>query len=66
MGDHELSEIVREVKITKYFSITVDSVTDVAHVDHITIVLKYVTHLCQAFDEVRQLANVSRSLRLDY
>jgi len=43
MGDRVLSEIVSEVKMAKYFSITVDSTPDVAHVDQLTFVLRYVS-----------------------
>uniref|UniRef100_A0A087X3D0 TTF-type domain-containing protein n=1 Tax=Poecilia formosa TaxID=48698 RepID=A0A087X3D0_POEFO len=41
MGDCVLSEIVSEVKMAKYFSISVDSTPDVAHVDQLTFVLRY-------------------------
>uniref|UniRef100_A0A3B3TM85 DUF4371 domain-containing protein n=1 Tax=Poecilia latipinna TaxID=48699 RepID=A0A3B3TM85_9TELE len=43
MGDRVLSEIVSEVKMAKYFSISVDSTPDVAHVDQLTLVLRYVS-----------------------
>uniref|UniRef100_A0A096MAY1 HAT C-terminal dimerisation domain-containing protein n=1 Tax=Poecilia formosa TaxID=48698 RepID=A0A096MAY1_POEFO len=40
MGDRVLSEIVSEVKMAKYFSISVDSTPDMAHVDQLTFVLR--------------------------
>lgn len=43
MGDRVLSEIVSEVKMAKYFSVSVDSTPDVAHVDQLTFVLRYVS-----------------------
>uniref|UniRef100_A0A3Q2QGC9 DUF4371 domain-containing protein n=1 Tax=Fundulus heteroclitus TaxID=8078 RepID=A0A3Q2QGC9_FUNHE len=42
-GDRVLSEIVSEVKMAKYFSISVDSTPDVAHVDQLTFVLRCVS-----------------------
>jgi len=33
--------VTAEVKLTKYFSISVDTTPDVAHVDHFTFIVRY-------------------------
>ena len=42
MGQKDLSVIVSEIKTAKYFSISVDSTPDIAHVDQLTVVIRYV------------------------
>ena len=43
MGEKVLSEIVDQVKLAKYFSISVDSTPDVSHVDQLSFILRYVS-----------------------
>lgn len=42
MGKQVLKEIVNEVKLAKYFSISVDSTPDLSHVDQLTFIIRYV------------------------
>jgi len=42
MGKQGLKEIVNEVKLAKYFSISVDSTPDLSHVDQLTFIIRYV------------------------
>lgn len=42
MGQTVLSVIVNEIKLAKYFSISVDSTPDVMHVDQLTVIVRYV------------------------
>ena len=42
MDQKVLSVIVSEIKTAKYFSISVDSTPDIAHVDQSTVVIRYV------------------------
>ena len=42
MGQKVLSVIVSEIKTAKYFSISEDSTPDIAHVDQLTVVIRYV------------------------
>ena len=42
MGQKVLSVFVSEIKTAKYFSISVNSTPDIAHVDQLTVVIRYV------------------------
>ena len=42
MGRKVFNSIVDEIKLAKYFSISIDSTPDVAHVDQLTVVIRYV------------------------
>ena len=42
MGRKVVSNIVDEIKLAKFFSISIDSTPDVAHVDQLTVVIRYV------------------------
>lgn len=42
MGKQVLLKIVTEVKLAKYFSISVDSTPDLSHVDQLTFIIRYV------------------------
>lgn len=42
MGKQVLFKIITEVKLAKYFSISVDSTPDVSHVDQLTFIIRYV------------------------
>ena len=42
MGKRVLSVIVDEIKLAKYFSISVDSTPDMMHVDQLTVIVRYV------------------------
>lgn len=42
MGDTVRNEIIKELKIAKYYSISVDSTPDVSHVDQLTFIVRYV------------------------
>ncbi|XP_025407500.1 zinc finger MYM-type protein 1-like [Sipha flava] len=42
MGKHVTNKIVNEIKQCKYFSIVVDSTSDICHVDQLSFVLRYV------------------------
>ncbi|XP_068235590.1 uncharacterized protein [Palaemon carinicauda] len=41
MGEHLLREIISRVKKSKYFSVSLDYTLDAAHVDQLTLVLRY-------------------------
>lgn len=43
MGENVLSEIVIKIKLAKYFSISVYSTPDVAHIDHLTFIAQYLS-----------------------
>ena len=42
LGTHIQQHIVRELKAAKYFSISLDSTPDLAHVDQLTLIIRYV------------------------
>lgn len=42
MGKRVLQEIIKEVKASRYYSISVDSTPDVAHIDQLTFIIRYV------------------------
>lgn len=42
MGKQVLKKIINEVKLAKYFSISVDSTPDLSHVDQLTFIIRYV------------------------
>lgn len=42
MGDKILNEIVTRIKQSKYYSVSVDSMPDEAHIDQLTIVVRYI------------------------
>lgn len=42
MGETVLQRIIKEIKENKYFSVIIDSTPDVAHVDELAIVIRYV------------------------
>jgi hypothetical protein len=41
MGEKVLNEIVERIKRSKYYSISVDSTPDEAHIDQLTVVIRY-------------------------
>lgn len=41
LGKHVVSEIVKEVKAKKYFSISVDSTPDISNIDQLTLIIRY-------------------------
>ena len=41
MGEQVLGEIISRVKKSKYYSISFDSTPDVAHIDQLALVLRY-------------------------
>jgi hypothetical protein len=41
MGDKVLNEIIERIKRSKYYSISVDSTPDEAHIDQLTVVIRY-------------------------
>ncbi|XP_016311368.1 zinc finger MYM-type protein 1-like [Sinocyclocheilus anshuiensis] len=41
MGDRLLSEIIAEVKVAKYFSISIDSTPDITHINQLTFIIRY-------------------------
>lgn len=41
MGEQVLGEIISQVKKSKYYSISLDSTPDAAHIDQLTLVLRY-------------------------
>lgn len=43
MGEQVLAEIIRQIKVAKYFSISVDSMPDVTHLDQLTFIMRYVS-----------------------
>lgn len=43
MGEKVLSEIITDIQIAKYFSISVDSTPDVSHTDQLTVIMRYVS-----------------------
>lgn len=43
MGDKVLSEIINQIKLAKYFSISVDSTPDISHIDQLTVIMRYVS-----------------------
>lgn len=43
MGIKALSEIINQIKIAKYFSISVDSTPDISHIDQLTFIMRYVS-----------------------
>ena len=42
MGKETIKVIVDRVKSSKYYSVSVDSTPDIAHVDQLTIILRYI------------------------
>lgn len=51
MGNKVSSNIISEIKSAKYFSIIVDSTTDISHTDQLTFVIRYV---CQDNEPVER------------
>ena len=47
------SKIVEEVKLAKYYGLSIDSTPDIAHIDQMTLILRY------ALQDMVQLLNVS-------
>ena len=43
MAKKVTDEIIAEVKVSKYYSISVDSTPDLSHIDQLTFILRYVT-----------------------
>lgn len=43
MGEQVLAEIISQIKVAKYFSISVDSTPDVTHTDQLTFIMRHVT-----------------------
>ncbi|XDV19134.1 hypothetical protein PO909_024682, partial [Leuciscus waleckii] len=43
IGEQVLAEIICQIKVAKYFSISVDSTPDVTHTDQLTFIMRYVT-----------------------
>lgn len=43
MGEKVLSEIVNQIKLAKYFSISVDSTPDISHMDQLTFIARYLS-----------------------
>lgn len=43
MGEQVLTEIIRQIKVPKYFSKSVDSTPDVSNIDQSTFILRYVS-----------------------
>ena len=41
MGERVLNEIITGIRDSKYFSVSVDSTPNEAHIDHLTIVIRY-------------------------
>ena len=42
IGHHVFNRIIEEIKVAKYFSISVDSTPDVSHSDQLTTIIRYV------------------------
>ena len=38
MGNQVLSEIISRIKLSKYYSVTLDSTADIGHVDQLTLI----------------------------
>ncbi|KAF2892867.1 hypothetical protein ILUMI_13306 [Ignelater luminosus] len=53
LGSHVLSKIVENVKSAKYYCVTVDSTTDIDHVDQLSIALRYIEK-CQPLERFVQ------------
>jgi hypothetical protein len=45
MCEHVLNEIISRTKKSKYYSVSVDSIPDEAHIDQLTIVIRYMENL---------------------
>lgn len=43
MGEKVLSEIVNKIKLAKYVSISVDSTPDIAYIDQLTFIARYLS-----------------------
>jgi len=41
MGNNVLNEIISRIKLSKYFSISLDSTPDEGHIDQLTLVFRY-------------------------
>jgi len=44
MGNQVLSEIISRIKLSKYYSVTLDSTADNGHVDQLTLIFRYMEH----------------------
>jgi len=42
MGRQVLNKILSELKVDKYYSISVDSTPDLSHIDQMTFIIRYV------------------------
>jgi len=42
MGKKVLSEIISRIKLSKYFSISLDSTSNDSHIDQLILVVKYI------------------------
>lgn len=42
MGNNVLNEIISRIKLSKYFSISLDSTPDEGHIDQLTLVFRYI------------------------
>jgi len=42
MGRQVLNKIISELKVAKYYSISVDSTPDLSHIDQMTFIIRYV------------------------
>jgi hypothetical protein len=46
MAKEVRTRIINEIKVARYFSISVDSTPDISHVDQLTIIIRYVSPSC--------------------
>jgi len=44
MGNQVLNEIISRIKLSKYYSVSLDSTTDEGHVDQLTLIFRYMEH----------------------
>lgn len=44
MGRQVLNKIILEIKVVKYYSISIDSISDCSHIDQMTFIIRYVNN----------------------
>ncbi|XP_042236882.1 zinc finger MYM-type protein 1-like [Homarus americanus] len=44
MGNEVLNEIISRIKLSKYYSISLDSTPDEGHIDELTLIIRYMEH----------------------
>jgi len=63
MGRKVVSKIVSEIKVAKYYSISVDSTPDISHVDQLTFIVRYVTQNGRPVERFIKICGTTRAWR---